>query len=104
MDLEEEMVRQALWKKALALWWNSKLLDSLKQHVEIDDECADEDTVISKIAEEMDLLHSELSNDIVKRPAFGITVVVNASVYGERKAQLIKCAVEAVPLKCRIIH
>lgn len=103
LELMEEEDRQALWETALKDRRNAKLLECMKEHVEIKSEQADEEAVEGKIAEDMVKIYNQLLKDAPKRPPPGDAVEIDTLRIGEREAKLMKCVVEALLLKCRII-
>lgn len=106
-----ETDRQALWEKALGDSPNEKLLECLKAHVEIEPGNpkrlfgkARKEAVAKTIAEEVVKIYNQLWKDRPPKPLADDMVLIDASIIGKREAELIKCIVEAIPLRCRIIQ
>lgn len=97
--------RRKLWTEALKLPEYSRLLGRMRQFVNVSkNDRANDYVVISEIAEQMAIVHSQLSEKLHSRHSADDVVYINASVFGQRNAHLVKCVVDNLYVICEIVN
>ena len=65
---------------------------------------ADDNAIIDKIAEQMVIVHSQLSEQMHTRPNAGDVVSLDATHLGHHNAHLVSCIAESLFVKFQIIN
>ena len=95
--------RKQLWRHALKLPEYGRLLDCMRAYVRVSVK-ADDNTVIEKIAEQVAIVYSQLSEQMHARPSAEDEVSLDAGHLGHRNAHLVSCIADSLFVKYEIIN
>ena len=96
--------RKQLWRHALKLPEYGRLLDCMRAYVRVSVK-ADDNTVIEKIAEQVAIVYSQLSEQMhARRPSAEDEVSLDAGHLGHRNAHLVSCIADSLFVKYEIIN
>ena len=95
--------RKQLWRHALKLPEYGRLLDCMRAYVRVSVK-ADDNTVIEKIAEQVAIVYSQLSEQMHARPSAEDEVSLDAGHLGHRNAHLVSCSADSLFVKYEIIN
>ena len=95
--------RKQLWRHALKLPEYGLLLNCMRAYVRVSVK-ADDNTVIEKIAEQVAIVYSQLSEQMHARPSAEDEVSLDAGHLGHRNAHLVSCIADSLFVKYEIIN
>ena len=102
-ELMREGDRRTLWRKALRFPEYGVLFDCMRAYVRVSAK-ADNNAIVDKIAEQVEFVYSQLSEQMHTRPNAGDLVSLDATLLGHRNAHLVSCIAESLYIKYQIIN